>query len=112
MNWILLTNKQQIDQLKELSNQKAVIVFKNSPRCYISKFSLKNFERTFINSTQTPCYMVDVIANRPESQYIASEFNVEHQSPQLLIIYKQEVVFDCSHENIDPSQIQKLLLRI
>lgn len=112
MNWIELTNQQQIDQLKEVSNEKAVLIFKNSPRCYISKFSLKNFERSFTNPTHTDCYMVDVVANRAESQYIASLFNVEHQSPQLLIVYKGQVVFHTSHESIDPQQTEKLLLRI
>lgn len=112
MNWIFLKNKEQIDELISFSEQKAVIIFKNSPRCYISKFALKNFERVFTNPTHTNCYMVDVVDNREESQAIARDFGVEHESPQILIIYKGEVVYSNSHEGIDPGQVEKLLLRI
>ncbi len=112
MNWINIKELEQINELKEFSKQKAVVLFKNSPRCFISKFALKNFQNDFSNPTNTNCYMVDVVANRALSQQIAADFDIVHQSPQLLIVFDQKVVYHTSHEGIDANEVEKMLLRI
>ncbi|MEC4113945.1 bacillithiol system redox-active protein YtxJ [Myroides pelagicus] len=112
MEWISLKDKQQLEELVALSQQKPVVIFKNSNRCYISKFALKNFQASFDNSKQVLCYMVDVVADRPISLAIADLFKVEHQSPQILLIAEGKSVFSTSHENIDGAALEKLVLTI
>ncbi len=112
MNWIQLTESTQIEELIKQSEEKAVVIFKSSNRCYISKFALKNFESSFTNPTEAPCYIIDVVSNRLISMEIADKFQVHHESPQLLIISKGKAVFNTSHESIDGKDTEKLLLRL
>lgn len=111
MNWIPLTNSAQIEELTKQSEDKAVIIFKNSNRCYISKFALKNFEKEFTNPTDSPCYMIDVVGDRLMSIEIADRFKVHHESPQLIVVSKGIAVFNTSHESINAKEIEKITLR-
>ncbi len=52
------------------------------------------------SDNDTPLYIVDVIANRSESQQIAHTFSVEHESPQLLVVKNGQSVYDASHEDV------------
>ncbi|WP_010252366.1 bacillithiol system redox-active protein YtxJ [Myroides injenensis] len=112
MNWINLTESKQIDEIIKESEDRAVVIFKNSPRCYISKFALRNFESSFENPTAINCYMVDVVQHKLISIEIADRFQINHESPQLLIISKGKAVYNASHENINAKETEKLLLRL
>lgn len=112
MNWIQLTQSTQVEDIIAISEQKPVIIFKNSNRCYISKFALRNFEGSFTNPTESPCYMVDVVGDRLISIELADRFKVHHESPQLLIISKGQAAFNTSHESIDGKETEKLMLRL
>jgi bacillithiol system protein YtxJ len=58
-------------------------------------------------------YVVDVIANRGISNAIAEKYGVRHESPQLLVIWQEEVIFHTSHMGINiaavKSAVQPLL---
>ena len=47
INWIPLTDLDQLNEIIDLSNEKAVLIFKHSTRCSISRFALKQFENEF-----------------------------------------------------------------
>lgn len=112
MNWIELTETSTLSELVANTSTKPCVIFKNSTTCYISKMALKNFERSFTNPTQVDCYIVDVKKDRLVSLDIADRFQVQHESPQLLIIANGKVVFHTSHEGIDGTETEKLLLRL
>ena len=48
MNWKVLENSNQINEIKEASHNKLQLIFKHSTRCIISKMALKNFESDFL----------------------------------------------------------------
>lgn len=112
MNWIELTETATLSELAANASAKPCVIFKSSPTCYISKMALKNFERSFENPTQVDCYLVDVKKDRLVSLDIADRFQVQHESPQLLIIAEGKVVYHTSHEGIDAATTEKLLLRL
>jgi bacillithiol system protein YtxJ len=99
MNWIEITNISQIDDLKYSSNDNRVIVFKHSTRCSISSLALSKFERNWNYDDVTP-YFLDLINYRDISNHIAEVFNVEHQSPQLLVVENGQCVNHASHNSI------------
>ncbi len=109
MNWNALETERTLQQLQEDSYTQAVLLFKHSTRCFISKMALRNFEQTFLAS-EVPCYLLDLIAYRNLSHQIASTFDVQHQSPQVLLIKDGKVIFHASHENIDGAAISKMLI--
>ncbi|WP_448606672.1 bacillithiol system redox-active protein YtxJ [Paenimyroides ceti] len=106
MNWIELTQHQQLEELTALSTSQTVLIFKHSTRCIISKMALKNFESEFNLEGKVIPYFLDLIAYRALSNAIANDFNVQHQSPQLLVIKNAEVVYHESHEGIDASVLK------
>ena len=47
MNWIALTNANQLEEINSLASTTPVLIFKHSTRCGISRMALKSFEREF-----------------------------------------------------------------
>ncbi len=113
MNWTNLTTTDQISQLKEMSFEKPVVIFKHSTSCYISSMVLKQFEKGFDwdqMKDKSSFYFLDLIRYRPISNLIVSEFGVRHESPQILVIKNGEVTHHNSHSSIQPSQIEPMLV--
>ena len=46
MNWINLTNLQQLEEIKEKSAQKPQVIFKHSTRCSISSMAKGRLDRS------------------------------------------------------------------
>jgi len=103
MDWKQLTSASEIDEAKNESSKRPVIIFKNSNRCSISHAALSDFERDLETSPALDAdfYMLDVVAYRPVSQQVAEVFDVAHQSPQLLIIKNGQCIFHDSHFGIN-----------
>ena len=58
---------------------------------------------------QVQPYYLDLLQHRIISNKIAEQFNVEHQSPQLLLIKDGKCVFSSTHNDIDPSDLVQFL---
>jgi bacillithiol system protein YtxJ len=111
MKWNELTSPSQIDQLREESKEKWVLIFKYSSRCSISQMVLDRLERHWEEEKMgtVKSYFLDLISYREISNRIAYEFNVEHESPQVLIIENGKSVYDRSHMGIDYRQIRDVV---
>ncbi len=99
INWTQLTD---INQLEEINaSEKPVVIFKHSTRCGISTMVLRKFERNFsIKDNQLKMYFLDLITFRSISNKIASDYNVVHESPQLLVIKNGKAIVHNSHSGI------------
>ncbi len=104
MNWIKLSNKSQIDALK---NDNQALIFKHSTRCPVSMMAKRSFESEYQNNENVNAYFLDLIAFREVSNYISTEFGVEHESPQLLLIKNGECILDTSHGAIEASLVEE-----
>lgn len=109
VNWIPLTNLDQLNEIVALSNEKPISIFKHSTRCSISRFALKQFENEFDSADATDTYFLDLIEHRDVSNEIANRFKVVHQSPQLLLIKNGQSVYDVSHSDIDAKDLAERL---
>ncbi|GHM99621.1 thioredoxin family protein [Cytophagales bacterium WSM2-2] len=110
-NWIPLTNEDQLQLIREESKNQPVLIFKYSTRCSISATALNRLERNW-NQAETPIkrYYLDLLAFRAISNKIAQSFDVEHQSPQVLVVKDAKPVLVQSHLGIDYSEIKKVVL--
>lgn len=108
MNWSKLESIEQLKEIKEKSKKTPVLIFKHSTSCSISRASLDRLERNWnqeeMNDTK-PFYL-DLLKHRDISSQIASEFSVEHQSPQVLLIENGHVVYDRSHFDINYQELR------
>ena len=55
----------------------------------------------------TPIYLLNLIEHRDISNRIAEQFNIPHQSPQLLLVKSGELVYDASHISISSKSAAK-----
>ena len=110
MNWKILENNNQLDEVLNSSETIPVLIFKHSTRCGISRFVLKNFERSYnFSENYLEPYYLDLIKFRSISNEIAERFNVQHQSPQAIVIKNREVVYHNSHSDISTEDIKKAI---
>lgn len=107
MNWKKLTEAAQIEEIKELSKKKPVLIFKHSTRCSVSSMSLDRLLRNWKteDGEKVVPYFLDLIAFRKLSDQIEDEFGVPHESPQVIIIREGKAVYDNSHYGISYPEI-------
>ena len=108
--WINLTNEEQLEEIKEKSNARPQLIFKHSTRCAISSMAKNRLERDS-RPEGMDFYFLDLIKHRNISNKISQDFNVYHQSPQVLIIKNGESIYDQSHSGIDMQEITTYALR-
>lgn len=107
MKWHELKSTDQVDQIREESKSKPVLIFKFSKRCSVSQLALDRLERKWSDQETADIkpYFLDLIAFRETSNRIAHQFQVEHESPQVLVIKNGAAVYDGSHYDIDYGEI-------
>lgn len=110
VNWVALTSLEQLNEIKALSNEKLVAIFKHSTRCSISRMALKQFENEFNLQDKVTPYFLDLLEYRPISNEIADRFQVFHQSPQLILVKEGNAIYDVSHSDIQVDDLAKKLL--
>lgn len=109
LNWNDLTTIGQLDEIVTDSFEHPALIFKHSTRCGISRMALKTFEKDFSLSHKVTPYFLDLLAYREVSNAISEKFNVEHQSPQLLLVSEGKCIYHASHNDIDALLLHKIL---
>lgn len=104
--WKPLTERSQLNDIIEESKVKPVAIFKHSTRCSVSRMVLKQFEQEFALKNDITLYFLDLLIYRTLSNEVASLFNVEHQSPQLIVIKNGQAIYHKSHNNIDAHDLK------
>ena len=109
MKWTELRTESQLEQIQQESETKSILIFKHSSRCSVSKVALDRLERKWNEeeASHIKPYFLDLLAFRGTSESVARHFDVEHESPQVLVISKGESIYDRSHFDIDYHQILK-----
>ena len=111
MQWYPVQSIEGVDELVARSAENPILIFKHSTRCGISSLALDRLIRQW-NEEVMPSVkpvMVDVIANRSISDYIADRFNIIHESPQAIILSQGEVVYHTSHMGINFAAIESVI---
>jgi bacillithiol system protein YtxJ len=108
MNWIPLTSEAQLDLIRSESMDKPVVLFKHSTRCSISSAALSRMERGW-NLEGVKTYYLDLLAYRSVSNEIATQFGIEHQSPQVLVIQHGKCIYHESHSGIRPEEVAEFI---
>lgn len=111
MNWNKLIQASQIEEIKNLSEERPVLIFKHSTKCSISSMSLDRVRRNWKvgDDEKVAVFFLDLIANRDISELVVSEFGVAHESPQVILIKNRTVVYDTSHYGISYAEIMSMI---
>ena len=107
MGWVPLKDAQEWANILSSSREKAQIVFKHSTRCSISLLAKSRLEKYF--REEDSFYLLDLLNYRSISNTIASDLQVEHQSPQVLVIHDGKCIYHVSHSGIEYDEVVKKL---
>lgn len=107
MDWNILESISQLDEIKELSGEKPVLIFKHSTRCSVSGMAWDRLKRNWKkeDSEKVTPYFLDLIRHRDVSNQIEKVFSVYHESPQIIIVKSGKAVYDNSHMGINYADI-------
>ena len=83
-----------------------VFIYKHSTRCSVSLFAMKRLQLVKSDSEETWVYL-DVVVQRPLSLALAEELNVQHESPQLILIADGKVLAHGSHQQVTETTVEK-----
>jgi bacillithiol system protein YtxJ len=109
MNWTSLESAAQIDAIKQQQGYSAI--FKHSTRCSISMMVKKRFELDWDKLPKDlTLYFLDLIKHRELSNLVSTDFQVHHESPQLLVIKNGECVLDLSHGEVSVEETLSVIV--
>lgn len=105
-----LESANQLEVIISSSFKTPQLIFKHSTRCSISRFVLADFTAHFgYSSNEFGAYYLDLLSYREISNAIAQQFEVQHQSPQVILIKNGKAIAHASHEGINELQLSKFL---
>ena len=85
------------------------VIYKHSPYCGLStaaRFEMSHFAQ---GNPDVPIFEVDVIHQRWLSRRIAEDFEIEHESPQVILLRRGRPVFDASHRGVSAYALEREL---
>lgn len=104
MDWNVLNDEGQLQEIISKSATRPQVIFKHSTRCSISSVAKGRLDRANASSS-IDFYYLDLVTYRNVSNKIAQLFNIHHESPQVLVIRNGECVYDESHMGINMQEI-------
>lgn len=106
LNW---ENLEDENSLKEaISADGLKVFFKHSTRCSISSMALNQFESSWREENKCKLFFIDLIRNRSVSTLLSELSGIEHQSPQVLLMEGESVLYNASHGAISANEIKKI----
>ena len=112
-NWNHLTDPIQLEAINEASANTPVLIFKHSTTCGISGLAHNRLKRGWdIPEDTLPFYYLDLHQFRPISNEVARQYDVQHESPQVLLVSNGTCSYHSSHLDISIEGIKAALASI
>lgn len=102
MNLIPLNDEAQLISIA--NGNEPVVLFKHSTRCSVSNMAWKMFQQEW-NDSVFPVYYLDLLNFRSISNAIATQFQITHESPQVLVIKNGQCTYHASHQSIEAASV-------
>lgn len=107
--WINLNSLSQLNEIEEKSKTKTQVIFKHSTRCGISRMVMNQFVEAYDVDANLDLYYLDLLSYRVVSNEVGYQFQVMHESPQLLIIKNGVTVAHASHGGINDLDLMRFI---
>ena len=104
MSFVNIDTIEKLDALFEQSKETPVVLFKHSITCPISTDA-----STQMSIVDADVNLVVVQTSRQISNEIEARTNIQHQSPQIIILKDEKPVFNASHYKITADTIEGVL---
>lgn len=108
--WNFVDSPDKVDEIFLASNDKVQVIFKHSYRCGTSFFAKKGLEAEGLwDKFDTTLWLLDVTGNRGVSNYLADKSGVIHESPQLMVIKDETVIWHGSHSAVNRKNVEQII---
>jgi len=95
------------DGLDEALAHPLALIYKHSPRCWVSVMSGREVERFHRENPDLPLYQIDVIDDRPLSQQAAERLGIPHASPQAILLVEGRPVWSATHGSVRRTTLER-----
>ncbi len=107
---IILDGAEALESAIEDSHQKPVFVFKHSLTCPISAAAWKEYGDFIADHPAAAIYTaVEIQRTRELSALVAEKTQVEHESPQVILLRDGKAVWHRSHGSITEDSLTRVL---
>lgn len=105
-----LTDPAELDLALETPDP--ILIFKHSPTCGISAQANDEI-LDLLSGPPLPArvWQIPVPAGRAASNAVATRFGIRHESPQVLLISRGELLWHASHHRVNGQEIRSALAR-
>jgi bacillithiol system protein YtxJ len=107
----VIETKEELQMAFALSYDTRILIFKLSNVCPLSQILYKKLKEMISEeaSIANQVYLLVVQISKELSNEIALKFGVVHETPQILVIENEDVVFYESHEKINLDKVVSIL---
>jgi len=108
--WSTITAASDFKPIQDKSEERPQLIYKHSNRCsicFVAKGNLEQASEQILEKADM--HYLDVVKNRSASDSIASKLNIRHESPQVILLDEEEVVWHASHGEIEGEKILEQL---
>lgn len=98
----------EIDSIEDCASvmkEDLVVLFKHSPTCPVSWMAHREVMQYRTAQPDVPLYLISVRRRRDVARYIADQTHVRHESPQIIVLRRGEVMAAASHDDITAETI-------
>lgn len=106
-----LTSESDLEAAIARSQSEPIVLYKHSTTCPISagaKDRLQHLDKP----DDPPVYEIVVQRSRALSSSVASHFDIQHESPQVIVLAEGEPIYHASHFSIRPGSIRAAIENI
>ena len=106
MNWIKLASPEQVSEILKNDEDVPCLIFKYSSRCDLSELVwLRLQQNQIFEKSPLRAFFLDIIRHPDISKLVAKTFEVQHESPQVLLIRDGFCTYEADHLEITPEDI-------
>lgn len=106
---IELTTPSQLKSLLEENKNRSLVILKHSTRCPASAMAFAEFERFAGKQPDITCAFIKLIEHRDVNDLLTELSGITHQSPQVFLFNRGELIWDASHSEIQEDSLESHL---
>jgi bacillithiol system protein YtxJ len=108
--WHPITSTAQWPELVQSSWVQPLVIFKHSTRCSISSMVYNRLNSSAQPSDDATWVFLDLLQYRDVSNLVADKTGIEHESPQIIVIWQGKTVYSASHTAIQMNDILEKIM--
>ncbi|MCS3660197.1 bacillithiol system redox-active protein YtxJ [Salinibacter ruber] len=103
-----LTSESEWSEAKAKSSESPVLLFKHTLECPVSETAARELRR-LARSEDVTVYRLVVQEHGPLSSQIAEALEIDHETPQAILLHKHTPLFEASHFDITADSFRDVL---